>query len=348
MKDTVIKTGRILFFLSIGVFFLFLAFRHISLEELLSGLRSANYFWVMVSLTFAFLAFISRSYRWILLIEPLGYYPSVKNTFYALMTGYLANFVLPRIGEITRCGSLNRTDKIPVDSLMGTVLTERISDLIVLMLLIIYIFFVKIEFFGRFIISNIMLPVYNKIATWLSFSLFVYIIIFVLLLLLIATYRGIIIWLRRYNIFRRAEKIAGSVITGMKSVFRLQKTGYFIIHTIFIWVMYYLMTWALFMALPSTAGLGGHAVLFILVIGGMGMVVPVQGGIGAYHWIVSIGLGLYDISREEGLIFATLSHESQAILMILLGSFSMIMILSKQKKNSKSGESGSAGYSKQQ
>ena len=334
MRKKFVNAARILLFLSIGIILLIIAFRDISFEDLVRGLRSANYSWVLLSLTFAFLAFISRTYRWILLIEPLGYKPSPENTFYALMTGYLANFILPRIGEITRCGSLNRTERIPVDSLMGTVITERISDLIALLLLGIYIFFIEIEFFGDFFYNNIMIPVYQKIAPFFSFHLFIYILIFVSLLLLILFYRIIAILLRKYKLFRRFEKIAGSIFTGMKSVFQMKKTAWFLAHTIFIWLMYYLMTWAVFRALPATGGLGGNAVLFILVIGGLGIAAPVQGGIGAYHWIVSVGLGLYGISREEGLVYATLSHESQALLMIVLGSLSIFIIFLKNKKTS--------------
>ncbi len=319
-------------FLAIGIFFLILAFREISAEELISGLKSANYLWVLISLTFAFLGFLGRTYRWALLIEPLGYSPSLKNTFHALMTGYLANFVLPRIGEITRCGSLNRTEGIPADSLMGTVITERISDLVVLILLVIYVFLIKIEFFGNFLYHDVILPVYLRVASWLEFSVFIYILIFITLLLLILFYRIIVIWLRKFSYFRKLEKITGNVARGMKSVFRMQRPVHFLLLTIFIWLMYYLMTWAVFMALPATAGLGGNAVLFILVVGGLGMAAPVQGGIGTYHWIVSVALGLYGISREDGLVFATLSHESQAIMMIIVGSFSMFMVFHVKKQ----------------
>ncbi len=335
MRKKIVNVARILLFLSIGIILLIIAFRDISLEDLVLGLRSANYSWVLLSLTFAFLAFISRTYRWILLIEPLGYKPSPENTFYALMTGYLANFILPRIGEITRCGSLNRTERIPVDSLMGTVITERISDLIALLLLGAYIFFIEIGFFGDFLYNNIIIPVYQKIAPWFSFHLFIYILIFIFLLMLILFYRIIAILLKKYKLFRRFEKITGSIFAGMKSVFKMKKTGWFLAHTIFIWLMYYLMTWAVFRALPATAGLGGNAVLFILVIGGLGIAAPVQGGIGAYHWIVSVGLGLYGISREEGLVYATLSHESQALLMIVLGLLSIFIIFLKKKEKSR-------------
>lgn len=334
MKEKSIKAFRAILFLATAIFLLFLAFRDVSLEELISGLRSANYFWVLLSLAFASMALVSRTHRWILLIEPLGHKPSAKNTFYALMTGYLANFVLPRIGEITRCGSLNRTDRVPVDYLLGTVVTERISDLLVLLLLGTWIFFARIGFFGDFIYDNIAHPLYLRALSWLDFSLFIYIFAILCILFLILFYRVISVWLKRFSLFRKILKITASVFDGVRSVMRMEKKLLFILHTLFIWIMYYLMTWAVFMALPSTSGLGGYAVLFILVIGGFGMAAPVQGGIGAYHWIVSVGLGLYGIPRDEGLVFATLSHESQALLMLLLGSYSLYMVFKLSGKSS--------------
>ncbi len=319
-------------FLAIGVFFLLIAFKDIPLENLLSGLRSASYQWVFLSLLFATLAFISRSYRWKILIEPLGYNPSLKNSFYALMTGYLANFILPRIGEITRCGSLNRTERIPAGSLLGTVIVERMSDLLILLLLALSVFLINIEFFGEFLYSQIMQPVYLKISSWLDFHWGLYAIIISTLILILLFYRIILFWFGKYKIYRRAEKIFSGIIDGIKSLVHVKKPLQFLFHTIFIWLMYFLMTWAVFMSMPSTARLGGTAVLFIMVIGGLGMAAPVQGGIGTYHWIVSVGLGIYGIPREDGLVFATISHESQALLMIIIGSFSMFMVFTGSKK----------------
>ncbi|TVR72001.1 MAG: UPF0104 family protein [Marinilabiliales bacterium] len=332
MRQALFKTTRILLFLSAGIFLLVLAFRDISLQELIEGLRSANYLWVVLSLAFASAAFISRTYRWIMLIEPLGYNPPVKNTFYALMTGYLANFILPRLGELTRCGSLNRTDRIPADALLGTVITERIADLLMLLLLALAVLLIQIEFFGDFLFNSIVIPLHGKVSSTLDLSWKFYLFAGSFLVLLIILYLHLASRLRRFSLFARSEKIVRQVIAGMISVFRMEKTGLFILHTLFIWLMYFLMTWALFMALPATAGLGTAAVLFILVIGGFGMAAPVQAGIGAYHWIVSVGLGLYDISREEGLVFATLSHESQALLMIVLGTFSLYMVYTISRK----------------
>jgi glycosyltransferase 2 family protein len=332
LKGYLIKSARILFFLATGLFFLFIAFRNIPLETLMSGLRSARYEWVFLSLSFATLAFISRAVRWVLLIEPLGYNPSVKNTFYALMTGYLANFIFPRIGEITRCGSLNRTDRIPVDTLLGTVIIDRLADILVLFLLSLTVFLMKIDLFGNFIFSYIIRPLFTAVSSLPGTGLRLLVPAVSAIILLLILYLLFAGRLRKHKASRKIEEILKRVAAGMKSVIGMEKKLWFLLHTIFIWFMYFLMTWAVFMALPATMTLGAADALFILVIGGLGMVAPVQGGIGTYHWIVSVGLTLYGIPREEGLVFATLSHESQALLMILLGSFSMLMVFLKWKK----------------
>lgn len=344
MKGYLIKSARILFFLATGLFFLFIVFRDIPLETLMSGLRSARYEWVFLSLSFATLAFISRALRWVLLIEPLGYNPSVKNTFYALMTGYLANFILPRIGELTRCASLNRTDRIPADTLLGTVIIDRIADLLVLLLLALSVFFLKIDLFGNFLYGYIIRPLFAGISSLLRTSPLLLLVAAVALILLLLLYR---LFTGQPGKHRASRKIAGvleRVADGMKSVLRMEKKLWFLFHTIFIWFMYFLMTWAVFMALPATMKLGAADVLFILVIGGLGMAAPVQGGFGTYHWIVSMGLTLYGIPREDGLVFATLSHESQAILMVLLGSFSMLMVFLSWKRSGASNDTGGPGH----
>ena len=147
LKKKILKILYHLVFLALGILLLYFAFRGINLNELLIGLKSANYSWVFLSLIFAFLGFLIRAYRWNLLIEPLGYNPSLRNTFYAVAIGYLANFALPRLGEITRCGTLNKTENTPFDALLGTVFVERVIDVISLFLLILLIFFEITIFF---------------------------------------------------------------------------------------------------------------------------------------------------------------------------------------------------------
>jgi glycosyltransferase 2 family protein len=332
LKKTITRASRIIFFLAIGAFFIILAFRDIPLADLVSGIRSARYEWVLLSLACATLAFISRAARWVLLIEPLGYRPPVLNTFYAVMTGYLANFILPRIGEVTRCASLSRTDRIPVGLLLGTVITERMADLIVLLLLTASVIFMQSGLFGNFIYSYIAGPFISWITSLAGTNPLTVVIIISIFIIPVLLYRPLKTRLKKQEFFGRIEKAMKRIGDGMKSVLKLQKKTQFIFHTVFIWLMYLFMTMSIFMALPATARLNIADALFIMVAGGLGMAAPVQGGIGTYHWIVAVALGLYGIPREDGLVFATLSHESQALLMIFLGSLSMLMVFNKWKK----------------
>ena len=135
------------------------------------------------------------------------------------------------------------------------------------------------------------------------------------------------------NIFKKLNKLLKGIVTGLKSVFKMKNFPLFIFHSFFIWSMYFLMTWVMVFSLPETSGLGPVDGLFLLVIGSLGMVAPVQGGIGAFHWIVSMGLTLYGIPREKGLVYATISHESQMLLVVILGVISLFIVLMQKKKS---------------
>lgn len=260
------------------------------------------------------------------MIEPMGYKPKLINSFYALMIGYLTNVAFPRIGEIIRCGSLNKSDKIPVDKLLGTVIVERAIDIITLFILLIIVLIIKINIFESFFIEKIFTPIFERLSSLFKSSVLMWILVFGIIFLItsfIFIFRGKI---KNLNFVIKLIKFLKGVFTGIKSVFKMKKRKQFIFHTIFIWSMYLLMTYVVFFAIDPTSDLTIADGLFIVVIGGIGMSVPVQGGFGSFHLIVSLGLTLYGISREQGLLFATITHESQTIFAILLGGFSLLMI----------------------
>jgi len=312
-----------------------LSFRGVDFDHLVDDLKSANYFWVFISLICSIVGYVSRAIRWRLLIEPLNYKPPIKNVFYALMFGYFANFAFPRIGEITRCGALTKSDKIPMDSLIGTVIIERAIDLIVLIILLFVVFLVKIEVFGGFIKETVFIPLYKKIINTVDFPIFYWLIIIVLLFLAIGSLYYYRKKFKRVKFILKIRKILRGVISGVKTVTKMKSRSAFLFHTIVIWISYFLMTYVVIFAIPATSNLTPIDGLFLLVIGGLGMAAPVQGGIGAFHWIVSSALSLYGITKAEGLVFATIQHESQAILAILLGSFSALMLFLNSRRKSK-------------
>ena len=305
---------------------LYLAFRGIDFNSLVHDLKNANYYWVLFSLVFAFIGYLSRAIRWRLLIEPLNYKPSVRNVFYALMFGYFANMALPRLGEISRCASLTRTDKIPMDSLIGTVLIERAVDVIVLLFLLLVLFFAKLESFGMFLKENVFIPVSKKIVQTVDFSIYYWLLIIIILGSAIGLFYYFRKRFKRVRIIIKIRKILRGVISGVKTVTKMRNRRAFLFHTFVIWLMYFLMTYVVVFSIPATSGLKPIDGLFLLVIGGLGMSAPVQGGIGAFHWIISSGLTLYGITKTEGLVFATIQHESQVLLVLILGIISVFAI----------------------
>lgn len=333
MRNIIIKSLKFFGFLSFGVILLYFAFKGISFEKILQDLKSVNYGFVLLSLLFALLAYIARAWRWNIIIEPLNHHPHLSSTFYSLMVGYLANFAFPRIGEITRCASLSKKEKIPVDKLIGTVIAERAVDLLSLFILLLLLLLLRIDTFGSFLGKNVFLPLSEKISESLDFSWFIWIVIggtFVVLILLYFVFRE---QLARIAMVNKIKNMVKGVLTGLKTVYKMQRRWEFFFLTILIWFFYLMMTWVVVFALPATSELRMIDGLFILVIGGLGMSAPVQGGIGAYHWIVSRGLvTVYPyISLEDGLVYATVSHGSQAIFAIMLGSASLFLLVSRKK-----------------
>jgi hypothetical protein len=250
-----------------------------------------------------------------------------------MMTGYLANFAFPRIGEVTRCATLAKKENIPVDKLIGTVIVERTVDLISLLVLLIFLLIFRLDKFGSFLGNNVLKPLSAKIVETLSVSWIIWILLLVLVVSGIAGYLVFREQLSSIKGVTKLKNLVKGVIAGLKTIYKMKRRWEFIFHTVLIWTLYLLMTWVVVFSIPSTSHLKIIDGIFILVIGGLGMSAPVQAGIGAFHWIVSRGLAtVYAdfISLEDGLAFATISHESQAVLAIVLGTLSFFLLIKKK------------------
>ncbi|OFX36958.1 MAG: hypothetical protein A2X08_16865 [Bacteroidetes bacterium GWA2_32_17] len=328
MKKTLQIILNFVIFPAIGILLLYYAFKNVNINDLWNNIKHANFYWVGLSLIFAFLGFISRALRWVLLIEPLGYKPSKKNTILAVFIAYFANMAMPRLGEITRCGSLNKTDKIPMDKLIGTVITERVIDFITLLLFIAFVLIVKFEQVGGFFNKEIIDPLYNS-----YFSSYVFWIIIISALVFSFSFLFLMRQkLMGITVFQKLNTFIKGIFHGLKSVFKMRKLGLFFAHTVFIWSMYVLMTYVVFFAIEPTKNLTFIDSFFILTIGGLGMSAPVQNGFGTYHWIVSLGLMLYGISQADGLLYATICHESQTLMVLITGPIAMLLVFLAKKK----------------
>ena len=333
MKKGILQTLKFLGFLVVGILLLWLAFRKTDFAKLAADLKEAHYSWLLLSILFAIFAFVSRARRWILLVNPLGYRPSLINAFYALMTGYLANIALPRIGEITRCVALGKKEKIPVDQLIGTVVVERTVDFFSLLTIMLAVMFTSGDQLGLFLKEFILVPVQGKMmemfgVTWVLWAILLF--IGILSLFLAFRYRNS---LRKVRFFSKMIDLAKGVLNGLKTITNLERKWEFVFHTVFIWLNYALMTWVVVFALDSTSHITFVDSLFLLVIGGLAMSAPVQSGLGVFHYTISQGLLIVKgIPIEDGLVYALLAHESQLIFVAIIGTISFFMIFRRHGK----------------
>ena len=328
MKSSIKSKIQLILFLFLAALLLFFAFRGVDFHSVVEGFRNANYLWVVLALLAGITSHIVRAQRWRLLIEPIGQKPSLINTLGALMIGYMTNIAFPRLGEIARCGSLKKTDKIPFEPLFGTVIVERAVDLIALLVLLIAVFLLRIDFFGKFIWFQTILPIAQKIkSVFISSPL--------IIILVVVAFIGILVLIRR-NVFgeklnNRISSIFWAVIDGLKSIYTMKKRKAFLGYTILIWFLYWLMTWLLVFSTESTSQLGPIDGFFLLVVGSLGMAAPVQGGFGAFHIIIAMGLGIYGIEKADGLVYAIISHESQTLLVILMAVTFLVFLFFRKR-----------------
>lgn len=311
------------------------AFRGQDLTKLWSDLIHADYRWIALAVIVSMIAHVIRAMRWIMLIKPLGFQPAVSTTFHAVMIGYLANLAFPRMGEVSRCGVLAKTDKVPMNSLVGTVIIERIIDLISLLLIMLVAVIIEFETISTFLYENLLKGLIETITSnpvLLSILLLGFISAIFVAVRVFSKHKERIL---ANTIARKIYNLWIGIRAGIMSVIHLQKTWLFVVYTVLIWLCYYLSSYFCFFALPATAHLSPMVALFVLVIGGLGMSAPVQGGIGAYHWIVSQGLILFAISQADGLAYATINHSTQTIMVLIFGAISLLFIVFKNRATEK-------------
>jgi len=333
LKKSILQILKFIGFLAVGILLLWFAFRDVNFNKLTAHLKEANYSWLLLSVLFGLFAFISRARRWVLLINPLGFNPSLKNSFYALMTGYLANIALPRVGEITRCVALGKKEKIPMDQLIGTVVVERTIDFLSLLIIMVFLIFTSGDQISLFLKEGILIPIQDKISSLSSVIWILWVVLVVLGLLtffLMVRYKKS---LRKIRFFSKMFDLAKGIIHGLKTITNIKRKWEFIFHTVFIWINYTLMTWVVVFSIESTSHLTLGDSIFLLVIGGLAMSAPVQSGLGAFHYIISRGLlFVKGIPLEDGLVYALLTHESQLIFVAIIGTISFFIIFRKPRK----------------
>ena len=322
MNKKTSKTLWYVVFLALGVALLWFSFRNIDLSQLWTDIKGAKYSWMLLSLACLAISLYFRALRWNIQIEALGYKTRASSTYGAVLIAYLANCIFPRLGEVVRCSVLKRKENIPFDKTLGSVISERIIDLMVLFGLAFLVIVFQWKLLGS-LITSWMVPLLNKLKDNV-------------LLGVIVIAAGIIFIVFLVKIIKRNKKIASlwhGFIDGIKSVVTMKKKWRFILYTLAVWGFYVLMTWLPFYMLAETSNLGVVEAVTLLGIATLGVVAPVPGGIGTYHFIaITLLSGFYGISEQVAGSFAAINHGSQMIFYLITGILAYVMMFFFDKR----------------
>lgn len=317
---------------AIGLFWF--VYKDLNISDSVEKLKEVDYSWILLSVVLSIISHISRAYRWNILLKPAGYTPTLSRTFWAVMVGYLANLVVPRMGEVTRCGILKKTNEVPMTVSIGTVVAERLIDFLSLMLLVVIGFIIEFDRLNEFL-SNFLFDKAAQVGDNL-FSLYLLagVLLFVVLavFLLVRLFRARI---RKNPLILKIRSFLREMVTGLTSISRIDQKAGFWLSTLLIWVMYFFMSYVVVFALEETSSLGIGAGIALLIMGGLGMAAPVQGGIGTYHALITAALILYGINEADGQIFAFILHTSQVLTVIVVGSISLVISMVIRKNSVK-------------
>lgn len=332
MKKKIISVLKLLFFLLIGIFFIWLVVRKLTPaqeKDILNSFRQADYKWIILLAIFGILSNVFRTIRWQILLEPLKYKPKFKNVFLAVLIGYFANLALPRLGEISRCSVLTKYEKIPFNKSFGTVITERAIDIISFILLFIINFYLQFEKLHNFIYENVYRPILKIFSNTENPVIYMILSLIVIIIILFFVFRKKI---SNRNFYKKIKNIIYGFVEGIKSIIKIKRPILFIFHTLLIWLSYLLMAYICFNCFPETSSLGIGVSLSVLVFASIGMII-VQGGIGVYPAIVLETLTIYGISKTSAYAMGWLLWSSQTIMIIIAGSLALILlpILNKNK-----------------
>jgi uncharacterized protein (TIRG00374 family) len=308
--------------LGIAIWIFWFLYKDIAFDSLIDQIKTSNWAWIVLSLSISMLGYLVRSWRWTLLIDAEeGKKVSVSRAYHAVMIGNLVNMLIPRAGEVARCGVLTRTNGISVGYLIGTVIVERSVDLLCLVSVILLAFLVEQELFLNLASQLISI---DTLAEQLVSNLPIVIGGLAILLLLVFY---ILKRFRDHGLINKLQHFFREILSGLKRIGTLANPAGFWISSILLWMIYFLTMYTIAFGIPSTANLSPGEVLLVMVMGSIGMVAPVQGGIGTFHALVAFILIQLGISEIDGKIFAAIIHGTQVLLVLGAGLISWLIMI---------------------
>lgn len=325
MKKTILTIVQYLFFLGLGIFLVWWSIHKMddkSWEECKAALKTARY-GLFVPVFFILIAsHLSRAIRWRILMAPLGFKPRVLNTFFAVMVGYLANLAIPRLGEVLKCTILGKYEKVPADKLVGTILVERVIDVISLVIVFLIAIATQLDIIGAYAQTTL-----RKNFLSGGVELVVIKIVAVIALLIVGYYLMKFIFKKYKDIgfIRKLNTLFNGVGAGLASIKNLQHKTAFILHTVFIWSCYAAGTYLGFFVIAETSDLPFAAVFPVLAFASIGMIVT-PGGIGTYQYFIMEVMLLYGIAEGFGYANGILQWLAQFAIVLLVGFVSLLAL----------------------
>lgn len=312
-------------FLGIGVFLIWWQFNKMTaaeFEEFKLALSNANYIVIIPIVFIALASHLSRAIRWRIMIEPMGYRPSIFNAFSVTMAGYLANTFLPRAGEILKCTLLGKYEKIPVQKLIGTVVAERIFDFFCYLIFILFTFLIQYELIGNFIKDTLTQIMNNNTGQplWVK-ALVIISIIAVTILILGFGFKK----LASGKIILQIKHFLNGLKEGITSILKLQKRGWFLFHTVFIWSMYLLEIYIGFSAISNLNHLGFNAACAVLTLASLANIIT-PGGIGTFPTAIFLVLSLYNVNQTTGEAFGWLMWGVSTFIILFFGLLCLLLL----------------------
>lgn len=290
-------------------------------------LHEMNWWWMLLSLAFGILPQMARAWRWKMALEPLGEHPRRTSCIDAIFMSYAASLVIPRVGEVTRCGTLKTADGVSFTKSLGTVVTERLVDSLLMLLFTGIAFLLQLPMFLRFLKetnTNIGDLLYRFMGTG-------YIVTFICLVAaLIAGFVAI----RRFSFFKKGRDMLRDMWEGVLSLRKVRNLPLYLFYSVLIWVGYFLHFYIAFFSFDFTAHLSIGAAFLIFCVGTFAVLVPTPNGAGPWHFAVKTMLVLYGVAETQAIMFALTVHTIQTALVVLLGAFGWARINSKRKLTS--------------
>lgn len=316
--------------LGLGLFVFYLVYKELNMDDIKRYVHEAHWQYILLPILFCLLSSWVRALRWNMLIEPMGKTPAMKNTFCAVIIGYFINHIFPRAGEVARCGVLTKYEGISFSELVGTVVTERVFDLIITLLIVAATMFLEIDMF-KGILQEVNLL--DKMEGLLTSPILWCIVVALSLLAYLLRNR-----IKKLPFYEKIKGFAKGLWNGLKSSTKIKNKPLFVFYSILIFVMYYLMLYCSFWVFDFTKDLSPEAGLVTYVFGALGMIVPVQGGIGPYEFMTITALKLYNITETQGGTFAALSHLVEILVNCIVGFLCYLILPKINKDTEKKGQ----------